>query len=114
MTKALFGYATLYGRATTLHYGSYKAILTGAFNKSLASGRRVDLLINHFEEQRVCSTIELYDHADVGLAFRAPLPDSKFGRMAMEMASQGCGASIGFDWHGARTVTRVIDGRMTE
>jgi HK97 family phage prohead protease len=116
--KALFGMATLYGRATKLHHGSYKAILPGAFSKSLTSGRRIDLLLNHFADQCVCSTftgLELYDHADVGLAFRAPIPNSKFGRMAIEMAEQGFyAASIGFDWHGAKKISRVIDGRMTE
>ena len=96
----------------------YKTIMPKAFNESLASGRRIELLINYSDEQRVCSTdagLELYDHADIGLAFRAPLPNSKAGRMAMEMVAQGyCGASIGFDWHGAKKISRVIDGRVSK
>jgi HK97 family phage prohead protease len=118
-TKALFGYATLYGVTTREpHHGVLKQILPGTFSKTLNRGAPVDFLLNHQDIYRLGSTrdiLELYDHEGVGLAMRARLPDTELGRHVRQMTERGDnGASIGFDWHGAKKITRVIDGRQVE
>ena len=111
--KALCGYATLYNRPI-LHYDVWKMVAPGAFNKSLASGRTIKLLLHHSDSECLGSTrdnLQLYSDGSVGLAFRARLPNTEHGRTALWMAeNKQDGMSIGFNYHEAKKQTRTING----
>ena len=114
-TKALFGYATRWDQTTQLHCGTYKRLAPGAFDKSLASGSRIDFSINHIDGQCVGSNRDgLQLHSDeYGLAYRFRIPETPFGRQLRMMAEskEDDGISVGFYWHSAKKATRWIDGR---
>ena len=112
MTIALCGYATRWNHIIQ-HHGTTLMVDHGAFDRTLRSGAKIKLLLNHFDFQCVGST---FDNLQLcsdqhGLAFRYRITDTEDGRTVREMAENknDC-ISIGFDFHGARKAIRCING----
>ena len=114
---ALAGYATRYHKVVT-YTGERVMLLPSAFERTLRSGACVELLLNHFDHQRVGSTadgrLQLFSDPR-GLAFRFRIPDTDDGRYVRSMAEgkHHTSTSIGFDWYGAKKETRLIQGEAT-
>jgi HK97 family phage prohead protease len=112
MALALIGYVTYWNKIIT-HHGNTVMALPGCFDRTLRSGAKVELLLNHQPEFVVCTNRDgLQLHSDAhGLAMRASLPATEHGKTARWMGENGhTDASIGFDWHGAWKQTRCING----
>ena len=114
-SKALIGYAARWNQTTEQHWGTYKRLAPGAFDKSLASGSRIEFTINHIDDQCVGSNrddLQLYSD-DYGLAYRFRIPETPLGRQLRLTAEskKDHGVSVGFYWHSAKKETRWIDGR---
>jgi HK97 family phage prohead protease len=113
MTLALCGWPTLYEKIL-FKDGWWQMLAPHAFDKSLASGRTIEFLLEHKPELVVGSNrdgcLELVSNG-IGLAMRARLPDTKHGKTARWMAENVLtGVSIGFK--SVRNGIRIIDGKI--
>jgi HK97 family phage prohead protease len=116
MTLALAGYVTRWHKP--IEYDHRRVMLMpSAFNRTLRSGSVVKLLLNHIDSECVGSTDDnLQIHSDRhGLAFRFKITDSESALRVKSMAASrnNTCTSVGFDWQGAETITRLVDGVET-
>jgi HK97 family phage prohead protease len=111
----IFGLATAYNEVV-YHHGEYKLLLPGVFTKTLTSGATVELLRDHQPSEYIGSTndiLYLFDDSNTGLAFRVSrLPNTELGAHVRYMATDAKydSVSVGFDYNGAKKLTRRIDG----
>jgi uncharacterized protein len=96
------GLGVVYGREVEIFEGYFEQIRAGAFNKCFHDNAEIKSFFNHDPDNVLATTrstpkLELVDTND-GLSFKAPIPDTTYGRDLAENLKRGNvrGASFAF------------------
>jgi HK97 family phage prohead protease len=110
---ALCGYGWRWDEIIHNHYGKNLMIAPTAFDRSLSSGAIIRFLLNHQDHWCAGSTNDNLSVCsdNYGLALRFRITDTPDGRRIRKFAENGRDAiSIAFNYHGAKTESRCING----